>query len=348
MDETTDASGRSAVGASRLPTMRDIALHLGVSRQLVSMVLRDVPGPSAESRRRVLAAAEELGFRPNSSARLLRQSRTRMLGVAFALGHPFQARVVERMFVTAAERGFALALGPVTEERPIDVVVSELIEERVEALIAFNPDPTSPALHEAIRMMPMAWLGEWSDQADADNIHVNEVDGLRRAVEHLVSLGHQRIAYVGGKGGSLGRTRAQAYESAMTTVGLADDIEIVLTGFGEEDGAAAARTLIDRTDRPTAVICCGDQCAVGLLAVFAHAGIEVPAEISVVGFDDSSVASLSYHQLTSIRQDVDATVEAALDAVIARIEGDAGPRRIVATETALVVRSTTGPVRQQP
>ena len=323
--------------------MRDIALHLGVSRQLVSMVMRDVPGPSAESRERVLGAAKELGFRPNSSARLLRQNRTRMLGVAFLLGHPFQARVVERMFVAAAERGFALTLGPVTEERPIDVVVSELIEERVEGLIAFNPDPDSAAVIEAIRLMPTAWLGEWADEPGADNIHVNEVDGLLRAVEHLVELGHRDIAYVGGLGGSVGHTRAQAYRDAMASVGLAARAEIILTGFAEEDGAEAARGLIGRDDRPTAVICCGDQCAVGLLAVLARSSIAVPGDISVVGFDDSLLASLSYHQLTSVRQDVDATVTAALDAVIDGIEGDHGPRRVIATDAALIVRATTGP-----
>jgi DNA-binding LacI/PurR family transcriptional regulator len=312
------------------------------------MVLRDMPGPSAESRSRVLAAAKELGFRPHSSARLLRQNRTRMLGVAFILGNPFQARVVERMFGAAAARGFALTLAPVTHERPVDVVVSELIEERVEALIAFNPDPDSPAVREALRRMPTAWLGEWTDEPDADNIHVDEVDGLRRAVEHLVGLGHRDIVYVGGRDGSVGRTRADAYTTAMASAGLAGHAEIIPSGFDEEDGAAAARVLAARDIRPTAVICCGDQCAVGLLAVFSQAHIAVPADISVVGFDDSTLASLSYHQLTSVRQGVDATVDAALDAVIDRIEGGTGPRRVIATEAALIVRATTGPARSQP
>jgi DNA-binding LacI/PurR family transcriptional regulator len=271
-----------------------------------------------------------------------------MIGVAFILGNPFQARVVERMFGAAAARGFALTLAPVTAERPVDAVVSELIEERVEALIAFNPDPESPAVREALQRMPTAWLGEWTDEPEADNIHVDEVDGLRRAVKHLVGLGHRDIVYVGGRDGSVGQTRADAYTAAMAAVGLASRAEIVPSGFDEEDGAAAARILSARGIRPTAVICCGDQCAVGLLAVFSQAHIAVPEEISVVGFDDSSLASLSYHQLTSVRQGVDATVEAALDAVIDRIEGGTGPRRVIATGAALIVRETTGPARSQP
>jgi len=346
-EDGTSGLERTTAGPAPLPTMKDIAEHLGVSRPLVSMVLRNVPGPSAESRDRILAAAKELGFRANSSARLLRQNRTRMLGVAFLLENPFQIRVVERMFVRAAERGFALALGPVTEERPIDAVVSELIEERVEALIAFNPDPTSAALTEALRLMPVTWLGEWTDEPAADNIHVNEAEGLRSAVDHLVSLGHRDIAYVGGLMGSVGRSRAHAYRAAMASAGLEKHTEIIPTGFSEEDGAAAARVLLEREHRPTAVICCGDQCAVGLLAVLSHSNIAVPDDLSVIGFDDSVLASFSYHQLTSVRQDVDATVDAALDAVIDRIEGDQGERRVVATDAALVVRATTGPARAQ-
>jgi len=345
-DGTGSANGGPASPAP-LPTMKDIAEHLGVSRPLVSMVLRNVPGPSAQSRDRILAAAKELGFRPNASARLLRQSRTRMLGVAFLLENPFQVRVVERMFVKAAERGFALALGPVTEERPIDAVVSELIEERVEALIAFNPDLGSAALTEALRLMPVTWMGEWTDEPGVDNIHVNEIDGLRRAVEHLVDLGHRDIAYVGGPGGAVGHSRAEAYRAAMASAGLKKHAEIISTGFSEEDGAAAARILIGREHRPTAVICCGDQCAVGLLAVLSHSNIAVPGELSVIGFDDSFLASLSYHQLTSVRQDVDATVDAALDSVIDRVEGDHGARRVIATDAALIVRATTGPARVQ-
>ncbi|MFB8267548.1 LacI family DNA-binding transcriptional regulator [Streptomyces sp. NPDC055955] len=325
--------------------MRDIADHVGVSRQLVSLVLRGVPGPSAESRDRILAAASELGYRPNASARLLRQNRTRLIGVVFEMRHPFQVRFVERLFVRAAEKGFGLALGPRTVERPTDVVVAELMEERVEALVAFNPDPASAALAEARDLVPVVWLGEWVRRPGVDNVHVDEVEGLRLAIEHLVGLGHRDIVYVGGLGGNVGRDRADAYRAAMTTFGLSDGIEVLPGGFSEEDGAAAAREIAARVQRPTAVVCCGDQCAAGVLAVFARSGVQVPEDVSVVGFDDSYLSSLSYHRLTSVRQDVEATVEATLDSVLDRIEGDDGPRRVVPTVTTLVVRESTGPAR---
>lgn len=340
-------TGRGSKGSGRLPTMQDIAEYLGVSRQLVSMVLRDRPGPSAQSRERILAAATELGYRPNASARLLRQGRTRLIGAVFEIRHPFQVRFVERLFVRAAEQGFGLALGPTTVERSTDVAVAELMEERVEALVAFNPDPASRALAEACDLVPVVWLGEWVARPEVDNVHVDEVEGLRLAVEHLVELGHRDIVYVGGLGGIVGRDRADAYRGAMAAFGLADRIEVLSSGFSEENGATAAREILGRGRRPTAVVCCGDQCAVGVLAVFARASVPVPGEISVVGFDDSYLASLSYHQLTAVRQDVEATVEATLMSVLERLESDDVPRRVSATRTELAVRESTGPARSR-
>lgn len=326
--------------------MKDIAEHLGVSRQLVSLVLRDVPGPSKESRDRVLDAAKELGYRPNASARLLRQGRTRLIGIVFKMRSPLHVRVVERLFVRAAERGFGLALGPITVERPTDVVVSQLIEERVEGLVAFNPDPESRVLKETSNLVPLVWLGEWVQTPEVDNVYVDEVEGLRLAVEHLVHLGHHDIVYVGGLGGPAGKSRADAYRNAMSKFGLADRIEVLPSDFSEENAANVARRIVERRERPTAVICCADLCAVAVMEVFAQSGIRVPEEVSVIGFDDSYVASLSYHSLTSVRQDVEAIVEATLDAVLGRIEGNKESRQLVSTAVSLMVRDSTGRPRK--
>jgi len=323
--------------------MQDVADDLGVSRQLVSLVLRDAPGPSAESRARILAAAQRLGYRPNASARQLRQTRTRLIGLMFAMRNPFQVGVAERLFERAAEAGFGLVLGPVTPDRSTDDVLSELLEERVEAIIAFNPDPSSAVLAGAPDLVPVVWLGEWIDRPAVDNIHVDEMNGLRLAVDHLVGLGHRDIAYVGGRGGRVGADRADAYRAAMAGAGLADRIDIVPADFSEEGGAAAARAILGRADRPTAVVCGGDQAAAGVVAVLIRAGVRVPQDLSVIGFDDSYLASLSYLRLTSVSQGVEATVDETLRAVVDRLGGDGGPGRVIATPTALVVRESTGP-----
>ena len=218
----------------------------------------------------------------------------------------------------------------------------------MEALVAFNPDPASATLAEARELLPVVWLGEWADPTEVDNVHVDETEGLRLAIEHLASLGHSDIVYIGGLDGRVGRDRADAYRAAMSASGLADRIEVVPSGFSEEGGAAAAREIAARERRPTAVMCCGDQCASGVMAVFARSNVQMPQDVSVVGFDDGYVSSLSYHRLTSVHQDVEATVEATLAAVLDRIEGGDGPRRAVSTATRLAVRDSTGPARTGP
>lgn len=328
---------------SALPTMRDVADHLGVSRQLVSLVMRGAPGPSAASRARILSAADDLGYRPNSSARLLRQRRTHLLGVMFEMRNPFEVRFVERFVTKAAGEGFGVVLGAHTADRSTDIVVSELMAQRVEAVVAFNPDPQSPALQDALVRLPVVWLGEKSPEPLADNIRVDEITGMKLAVDHLVAQGHRRIVHIGGEATIVGQDRARAYWRAMEDAGLSHHAEVVPGGFGEEDGAVAARLIASRQERPTAIITCGDLCAVGVLATFARVGVAVPGDVSVVGFDDSYVSALSYHDLTSIHQDVETTVDAAVSTVLGRLASPTTPPREVLTLTSLVIRSSTAP-----
>ncbi len=331
--------------ATRMPTMRDVAQRAGVSRQLVSLVLRGGPGPSLESRNRVLAAAAELGFRPNASARLLRQSRTRLIGMMFTALNSFEVRVAERLLERAADIGFGVALGPITDRRTTEIVIRELLEQRVEALACFNPDPGSPALRQALGLMPVVWLGERSAEPRADVVRTDDDAGLAILVDHLVALGHRDIAFAGGLGGTVGPDRAATYRAAMTSRGLADRIDQVLVGFGEEDGATAARVLMARVRLPTAVIGCSDHCGAGLVATFARAGISVPGTVSVTGYDDSDIATLSYNDLTAIRQDVDLTVDATLDGIQRRLSNPASSPREVATQATLSIRSSTARAR---
>lgn len=327
--------------------MRDIALHLGVSRQLVSLVLRDAPGPSDESRTRILAAAEQLGYRPNASARLLRQRRTRLIGALFALRNPFEVRFIEQLEARAAECGYGLVLGARSPDRPDDVVLSDLMAQRVEAVIAFNPDSRAPTLRDVLEHVPLAWMGERADTTLADNIRVDEDEGLRLAMAHLTQLGHRHIAYAGGAGGAVGLERAHAFQSAAQHAGLGT--EVLMSDFSEEGGAGVARVVTARpvAARPTAIVCCGDLNAIGMLAQFAQSGVRVPDDVSVIGFDDSYVAGLSYHRLTSIRQDVDATVAAALRTVLRRIEDPELPPTEILTPTSLTIRDSTGTAPQR-
>lgn len=326
--------------------MSEVARRAGVSRQLVSLVLRDAPGPSAASRAAVLAAVAEIGFQANTSARLLRQDRTRLVGVMFEPRITFESRVVEHLISRAAEQGLGVVLGPVTPDRTTDVVVSELLGHRVEALGCFNPDPSSAALATAISRVPVVWLGERSAGSGAvDAVHSDDVEGVRLVVEHLVGLGHRDIAYAGGLGGRVGPDRAQAYRTAMVAAGLEDHLDQVLVGFGEEDGATAARLLLSRPELPTAVVGCSDHVGAALVAVLTRAGVRVPEDVSVTGYDDSEVAALSYIDLTAVRQDAGLTADLALQAMLRRLDDPDAPPHDFATAATLTVRGSTGRAR---
>lgn len=325
--------------------MSDVARHAGVSRQLVSLVLRDAAGPSAASRGAVRKAVAELGFQANTSAQLLRQERTRLIGVMFEPRITFESRFVEHLMERAAKERLGVVLGPVTPERTTDVVVRELLGSRVEALGCFNPDPASSALRTAIDRMPVVWLGERSGEPRVDAVHSDDDAGVRLAVEHLVALGHRDIAYAGGIGGRVGPDRAEAYRRAMVEVGLEDRIDQVRVGFGEEDGATAARLLLQRDTLPTAVIGSSDHVGAALIAVLTRAGVKIPEDVSVTGYDDSDIAALSYNDLTAVRQDADLNAGLALEAMLRRLEDPGVEPRDMATPATLTVRGSTGPAR---
>ena len=325
--------------------MRDVAERAGVSRQLVSMVMRGLPGPSEASQKIILEAAAALDFRPNASARLLRQKRTRLIGVMVLSSNPFEMRVVERLLEKAADLGFHVVVGPMSARRTTDVVISELLEQRVEAIACFNPDPASPALERALDTLPVAWLGERTDDRRADVVRTDDDEGLCLIVDHLVALGHREIAYAGGTSGTVGPDRAETYRRAMEAAGLSSCIDVLDVGFGEEDGATAARTLLARDHLPTAVVGSSDQCGSGLRAVFAQAGVAVPEDVSVTGYDDSDLASLTFNSLTAVRQDVELTVDATLESLLRRLADPTLQPREVPTRATLVVRESTGPAR---
>lgn len=327
----------------RLPTMTDVADQVGVSRQLVSLVMRGAPGPSRETRDRVLAAAAELGYRTNASARLLRQKRTNLLGALFLMRNPYESRLVEEFFVRARRRGLGVVLGPVTNEHGAADLIEGLLEQRVEGLVGFVPSEIFPEVEKLVAAVPVVWLG--GPAAGYDNVHIDDVQGMELAIAHLRALGHRRIAHLSGSDGPAGGERLRAYEQAMTGAGLQAEIRVLGGGFDEEAGAGVARDLLrgEHAEMPTAIVCASDLSASGLISVLRQSGIAVPGRVSVVGWDDSYVAGLSYLDLTSVRQEITATAEAALDLVTRRLDDPSASVRTVLTPARLIERSSTGP-----
>jgi DNA-binding LacI/PurR family transcriptional regulator len=304
---------RAGSAAGRRPTLQDVAERAGVSRALVSIVVRGAPGASEATRVRVLAVAEELGYRPDVHARLLARHHTQLLGVTVSLGHPFHADVVSGLYEAAERHGYDLVLSATTPTRDHHRAVESLLEYRAEGVVLLAPEMPEAALSAFARRVPVVVVARRVRDREVRVVRTAEETGVRQAVGHLVSLGHRAIAHVDGGGSAGAADRRRGYRAAMRRHRLPE--RVITGGQSEEDGARGAREVLSG-DPVTAVVCYNDRSAVGLLDVLIRAGLRVPDDVSVVGFDDSQLARLSHINLTTVAQDVTRMADLAVAGLV--------------------------------
>ncbi len=334
----------------RRTTLADVAARAGVSTALVSIVMREAPGASAATRERVRAIADELGYRPDSRARLLRRSRSRLLGVVFGVQHAFHGDLVDGLYAAADRVGYELALSAVTPGRDEERAVGSLLQDRCEALVLLGPQAPAAYLATLAARLPVVVVARAVRNRAVDVVRTDDAAGLEQAVDHLVELGHRRIAHVDGGRAPGAAERRRGYTDALHRHGLGSNALMVPGGLTEDDGAAAARALLELTSShmPTAVTVFNDRCATGVLDVLRGAGVAVPSDMSVVGFDDSRLARLSHVDLTTIAQDAATMTELAVARAVARLDGTAVGEREQVVAPRLVVRGTTAPPPPDP
>jgi DNA-binding LacI/PurR family transcriptional regulator len=325
--------------------MRDVAARVGVSQALVSLVFRNAPGASAETRERVLQAAAELGYRPDTAARVLRRSRSRHIGILFRMRQPFDIDLIEAIYPAAERRGYRVVLGAIVPGKDERTAMEELLAYRCEAIVLLGTDTGAAELSTAVEQIPIIDIARRGTAAGVDVVRVADEPGARLAVDHLVSLGHRAIVHV--DGGSLPGSfhRREGYRQAMRRHDLDHEIRILPGDLSEESGAAAARQLMAERQLPTAIFAGNDRCAHGILDTLLRAGVDVPGEVSVVGYDDSALARLSFINLTTIRQDVTLMAESAVDAIVERLDEGRTTSKDVVLDPALVIRGTTAAPR---
>jgi DNA-binding LacI/PurR family transcriptional regulator len=331
------------------PTMADIATHLGVSRQLVSIVLRDMPGASQQTRERVTTAARELGYSPHIGARTLRQTKSLNIGVAFAPAHATEPDIVEAIYPAAAAHGYHVVLSAQTRTRSTTAAVEELLGYRCAGIIVIGSLMT-PAQTRALAKrvkVPLVVVGAGDRSTVFDVVRSAGDRGIAMVVDHLTDLGHRKIAYLHAESMPPAALRLHGYLEATGASGLSADVVSVLgADFTEEAGAIAGRELLARDLLPTAVVAGNDQQAIGLLQVLSRGGVSVPGRVSLTGFDDSRFASLSSVDLTSVRQDPEAMGHAAVAAAVRRIDRPTLRPSLHVVEPTLVVRGSTGQPRR--
>jgi DNA-binding LacI/PurR family transcriptional regulator len=328
-------------------TMADIADDLGVSRQLVSLVLRDQPGASPETRSRVREAAKRLGYSPHAGARLLRQATSRQLGVVFEPRHAPGQEIVRAIYAHALEQGYQVVLSAMTDSRTGMQAVEELLGYRCAGLVVIGADLGADELRGLSRRanVPLVAVGAGRRNRSYDVVRSAGDEGMAEGVRHLAGLGHREITYVNASSMPPGPLRLSGYLRATDELSLRPVVLELQGDYTEECGAAAARQLLDAPALPTAVMMSNDHAALGLILTLARAGVSVPGDVSVTGFDDSAPARLTALDLTTVLQDPLEMGRRAVDAVIRRLSDPTTKPAEAVVGVSLVVRSSTAPPR---
>jgi DNA-binding LacI/PurR family transcriptional regulator len=334
------------------PTIADIAQRAGVSKGAVSYALNGQPGVSEATRQRIQAIAQEIGFSPNNAARALSDSTARAVGLT--LSRPARILSIEPFFMglisgfeaELSARGFALTLQVVaTPESEIEVYRRWWGERRVDGVIVTDlrdDDVRIPVLQQL--QLPAVVIGGPGDTGRISQIWSDDAGAITEAVRYLVALGHRRIARVGGLPDLLHtQTRTTAFTEICTTMGLESSVTVPSDYTGEEGGRATRRLLIG-AERPTAIIYDNDVMAVAGLAVAQEMGLSVPADLSIVAWDDSPLCSLVHPPLTALSRDISEYGAHAARQLLAAIAGE--PVINVEAGTAhLTPRGSTAPPR---
>lgn len=331
--------------ARKRPTAADVAERAGVSRQLVSLVIRDQPGASAATRERVLRAAAELGYQRDARAAVLRSTRSRLLGVMFGVQQAFHADLVEGIYTAAEADGYDVVLSAMTPSRDEHRALETLLADRCEALILLGPETPAVRLAELGRRLPVVVVARKVRDAPVDVVRTADERGIRQAIDHLVAHGHRDIAHVAGGHAPSGTERRRGYRAAMRRHGLAEHVRIIPGGLTEASGDAAAQTLLEGDTLPTAVLAFNDRCAVGVLDTLIRSGVSVPGDVSLIGYDDDRLARLTHINLTTVAQDAHQMAQLAVERAVARLENRPVKGREIVLPPHLVVRGSTAPPR---
>ena len=337
------------------PTINDVATAAGVSKGAVSFALNDRPGLAPQTRRRILDTAEQLGWSPSPRARALSVSKA--LAVGLVVDRPPEVLRADAFFpafiagleTVLSRRGYALLL-QVAEHDAAATYQRLAREGRVDGVVVTDLEVEDDrlALLQELGMPAVSVGPDLDDGAGRSSLVVDDAPGITAAVEHLVALGHTRVAHVSGPPTMVhGRSRREAWAKALRDAGLPPGV-CVEADFSAESGAVATRTLLDLAEPPTAIVYANDLMAMAGLSLALSRGVDVPGDLSVSGYDDMEIAAHLQPSLTTVSTDVVAWGRAAATRLLQVIDQEPlTPAEL--PDARLVVRASTGPApRNRP
>jgi LacI family transcriptional regulator len=332
-------------------TIEHIAALAGVSRSTVSRVVNEDPRVSPDVRARVRRLIEEHGYTPQAAARSLAGCPTRVIcllnvrGAAGLFADQYFPPLVRGISEGCNEHGYFLLLSMVTAEQAAPLCRRLVGGRHCDGLLLLASDVDPALLPRLVEdRVPLVLIGRHPRFPWLSSVNVENREGARLAVAHLIGLGHRRVATITGRPGeSPGAERRDGYEAALREAGLPIAPELIAEGdLTGQSGAAAMRRLLALPQRPTAVFAAADAMAAGALRAIREAGLGVPADIALVGFDDAPVALLTDPPLTTVRQPISELGAAAARLLIAQLRDEAVAPVQQRLPVELVVRQSCG------
>ncbi|MDQ2848309.1 MAG: LacI family transcriptional regulator [Actinomycetota bacterium] len=330
--------------------LKDVAAKAGVSVKTVSNVINSYPFVKPETRERVQQAVAELGYRPNLSARRLRTGRSELIALSLPeIAMPYFAEMASLIVDAAEQLGWTVLIDRTSgershEQRTTAGIRADLIDGSIVSPLSMTPSDIAALRPDH----PVVLLGERLARAGADHIAVDNVAAAREATAHLIGLGRVRIAAIGAQPQHSGTSalRLEGYRVALADAGLDASADLVAQGnnFHREDGYTAMQRLLAAERPPDAVFCFNDLLALGCIRAIVEAGLRVPEDVAVVGFDDIEDCRFVTPTLTTVAPDKEFIAVTAVDLLSRRVRGDRStpPQDVVAQHRLVVRESTVG------
>lgn len=326
--------------------MGAVARAARVSPSTVSRTINCVSTVNAKMAKRVWDAIRELSYMPNTQARALGSGRSRLFGLIVPeIANRFFLELVLGFEDVAVEYGYEILIGSANNNAErVQFCFRRMIERGVEGVAVMTFGSEEPLIGQlANRRVPLVFAGTAPEQSDISSVHVDYDQGIRQGVRHLVALGHRDIGFIAGPLRShTARSRVMAFRRSLAECGISvDEKRMIEADHTTAGGVAAAKRFCEQQDLPTAIMCSNDMLAIGVLCQMSRAGVRVPADLSLIGFDDIHMAELTIPPLTSIQISGPELAHAAVVALRAHVEClSPGARYEIATR--LVVRESTG------
>ncbi len=332
-------------------TLKDIAQKVGYSVTTVSRALTGYDDVAESTRQIILNAADEMDYHPNITARRLRTHRTDTIGIVVPtyrtrFGDPFFSDFLAGVGNKAVEHSFDLLVSthpPGAGE--LDIYKRMVLEQRVDGMIVITTRPQDERIIYLIEQdFPFVAFGRSDLEMDFAYLDVDGEAGMSQATQHLIDLGHRRIAYISAPFDLMyAHHRLQGYKGALSDNGIPFDESLMVVGdLTERSGSALAHDLLTRSERPSAIMACNDWMASGVIGAARDLGMTIGQDIAVVGFDDVPLARLAHPQLTTVRQPAYDAGWRVCEMLISSLQGDALEDSHVILQPQLIVRKSCG------